>query len=673
MGLRQNGLVLPLTLVIAMIAAALGFALFKISRQQVTSAGFYSDKERAYHLAIGGLHAGRKYLENGLQFINTGDPSTFPKLDKAPNDLKPFTNWLLSQLNDSSSSGKDFVFDTPEIKKLVDSQVGSKIKLSMTLKSPTPIYHDSSSAIKADQREVMFRIILTSEATMNRAGVKVQSFAVLNWASVLPSVLGKFVLFLRQPPLDLNPIKDSNSTLETAPINIISGDVISDSKKWNPSHARDEIDRRGWIFFGSTAELHFGCSAAGGRPDFSEPLDDLEYQYELPVNSSVNIKKSMYFATKKPIDSEINTRANTKDLLKLEDQDKYSYSSSLNLLGSTNEPSPTFIIGDVKRRIILYQGFRYEDGTSYPMPYLDQVTYDRASVTPMTRTWPGLLKNNVGIVSVLYNHFEGIARGTKSTGFKEYQKRASKVIDYPMNEVNLQYVELPNSHNRRAFPSFETVSAGSPPELKRIQSKGSQVAFHQVLSSGEITIRNDRGIAVFENADLANFNDLGFFKDKARRFDDQNSFYKAFKRNSKLSIGGVAYIEGDLSIEEPIFVDAGGSGLILVEKDIKLSSEIKKSLGETLTLVSLGGNISIKSAKKIEAGLIAMQGNIDLPYALDIQGFIASETLKISSGFTAVKRRLEWDQFFDITDTQHYERSFKASITSDWNFYVSGI
>ena len=675
MGLRQNGLVLPLTLVIAMIAAALGFAVFKISRQQVISAGFYSDKERAYHLAIGGLNAGRTFLDNGLKFINAGDPDTFPKLDKAPKELKSLTNWLLNQLNDPTSAGEEFIFNPPEIQKLIDSQSGSKIKLSLVLNSPKSIYSGTNSGFKVDQREVLFRIILTVEANINRAGVKVQSFSVIHWASVLPSVLGKFVLMLKQPDqLNLNPIKDSNKNLKTAPINIISGSSPVISQKWNPTQARDEIDRRGWIFLGSSAQLNFGCSAAGGLKEFSEPLDNQGYFFNLETASTLdNSQTYEYFTVKRPIYSEINDDEETRELLTNLDQQEYSYSSSLNLFGSIKEPSPTFVIGNVLRRIILLQGIYHKsEGDSYPMPYLDQETFYRAKEGPdMTGGWPGI--NDRNLITILYNHFEHIAKADGATGFEKYKDRASQVISYPMNEINLEYIELPKGISNSPFPKLQSGLAENPPELQRLKSMGSQVAFHQPLLSGVLTIKNDHGMPVFENADLANISDLDFFKQKARHFDDQSSFYQALNRNSKLSIGGVAYIKGNLHIDKPIFVDTGGSGMILVQSDIKISSEIIKTDGETLTLISLGGNISVESSKKIQAGLIAMQGKVVLPYGVDIHGFIASKNLKIDSGFTVVKRRLEWDSLFDITDYQNYQRSFKASITSNWNFYVSGV
>jgi hypothetical protein len=667
---RQNGFVLPLSLLLAVLAAALAFSLFQVSRQHVRLASFYSDKERAYHLAVGGLRIGREFLQTGLNFINTADPATFPKEEKAPDGFKAFVKWFIEHQRLSSGPSETFSFTTPSLQSLAKSQPGSNLEISLSRGSQQPIYTNSPAGFQANDQETNSQIILTCEAKLNSTGVKIQSFSWLKWVSVLPPVLGKFVFFLRQPDsLNLNSIKDSNESLISSPINIHSSLPTDPGERLEPSRLKEDIDRRGWIYLGSSGEYHLGLSSSGGNQEFSEPLDSRFFGYAVEPESFLGKNgRWEYHSWKSRLFKEANEEP--YQLLKLVDENSYAYSCVLNLFGPSNHPSPTLVIGNVLRRILLIQGIFYlDEDETYPLPYLDADAFNNFH----DYVWPG---NVIDLTAreVIHDHFLGLAKLQGGTGYDFYKARMSRVDAHPYNEANLEFLKFPEELEKTAFPKFEISDPRSPPSLERIEVNGVAAPFHQPLVSGVVTIKNDNGEVLFKSADLNAIEDLEFLKDKAKLYANQDSLFSSVQISpSRISLGGVVYIDGSLLLEKPIEIAAGGGGILLVEKDIKIQGKISSSGGETLTLVSLQGNIELQTAQPVQAGLIALKGGISLPYKLDMEGILAAKKLSIQAGSGAVKREIKYNSTFDSTDTEIYKRSFKASVTDHWKFYVSGL
>ena len=253
----------------------------------------------------------------------------------------------------------------------------------------------------------------------------------------------------------------------------------------------------------------------------------------------------------------------------------------------------------------------------------------------------------------------------------------TKTLEIVYNEANLDFVELDNAKSAPVLsPPFKLGEAGAPPPLKRIEDRGNKVDFFREITSGQVTIKNEKGKPIFQNSDLSAFNDLEFLKRKAgssRKFSDPGSLYNFIKRDTgQYFLGGVVSIKGNLVITQPLVIGPGGGGILLVEKDIEIKDRIEKSPGETLTLLSLEGKIKVSTSKTVEAGLVARKGLVELPYGVDLRGVLAAKKLSLEPGAGAAHRQLLWDPDFDITDSAVYERSFKASITAAWQHFVTG-
>ena len=68
---------LVVILVLAAVVAALGFSLFKVSQQHVHLSSFHADRERAYHLAVGGMKIGQDYIQKAFLFFNKSSNNFF--------------------------------------------------------------------------------------------------------------------------------------------------------------------------------------------------------------------------------------------------------------------------------------------------------------------------------------------------------------------------------------------------------------------------------------------------------------------------------------------------------------------------------------------------------------------------------------------------------------------
>ena len=666
-----------------LLIVALAFSLFKISRQQEMASRFYGEKEKAYHLAAGGLRIAKEFLAKGLDFINTSDPSTYPKAEKAPPQLKDFVLWFESKIKEPLAA-EGFEINTPAMQELKESQPGAKLTVTLTLDKSQEIFEaDSPSGIKPDPDEIWRQILLKSEAqietgTFQSITSTITGFSKLVWTSVLPTIFGKFVLLVnRFSQLNLNTINASNSSIESVPLIVQSGSSANLENKWLPQQASEEIDKRGWIYISPYQSYILGASSGGGLDQYKEPFESFE-----PNGLVEDIKDGflgsrgnyLYYTVKAALAKEY--ARDPYNYFEQADEALYAKSSILNLFGSSQNPSPTLIMGHVLRRILYLQAWSYSanDEENFVFPYLNQETFESAKEAPdMEKLWPGGVDTNDSYV--VWKHFTELAKSKGKTAYELYKDRMSKNFDMNYNKAIIEFVKLDESKSKTVYPEFSPGEAGAPPPLKRLENRGQAVHFYEKLTAEALTIKNDQGQPLLVNTDLNGFVDLDFFKKKTERraFTNQNSLVNFLKRDTnQYFLGGIVILKGDLVIEEPMEIGLGGGGILLVENNIEIRDRIQKSPGETLTLVALKGNIKVSTSRKIEAGLIARRGTIDLPYAVDIKGFVAAGTLILQPGSGVDMRQLEWDPDFDITDSTAYKRSFKASVADIWHHYVTG-
>jgi|GEM_PF-1460710 len=703
---RQNGFMLVVILVLAAVVAALGFSLFKVSQQHVHLSSFHADRERAYHLAVGGMKIGQDYIQKAFGYINVKDKSVPPV-------FQGFVKWFRDH-NAGNYEAPEIEITPRALEFLRDSQKGAALNLYVRRGPREPIYTNSSSELKPDHRETRSKIILISKAVYRQSYARVDGFSWVNWVSVLPSILGKFVFFLKQPDsLDLNPVKDSNENLISTPLNILSGlpitTLTTGSSNLNGlnyetkdgSTMRDEIDRRGWIYLGSSDEFDLGVSASGTQEKYASPIDLRKIEFPLDDDSYIATEADaslLYY--KNPPHREINSLGvkwqdssasygqplNSQLFELYPDEKLYTHSSVLNLFGSRLTPTPTVVIGNVYRRFLSIRGILADlrdssgfgsDGLKelYLLPYLDSNTFDKSDV----KEWPG--KPDGMVKQMLVSYCDQIIDPDVESAYEDcYRYCMSDVTKRAYNEANLEFLKLPASMEDELFPEFAPSDPNAPPGLQRLEIGGKPPTFLKLSQSDQVTLKNDQGEVLFKDGILGGMEDLEFLRTKGRAYRGQTSLLNSVRESKpdaavglKVFFGGVVYVKGDFQLQEPLEILPGGGGLILVEDDIFIEAGIECSQGEPLSLVSLGGDVTLATADPVQAGLVALRGRINLPYAMRLTGFLAAQKLSLAAGSGTVDRELSWNAVFDPTDFEQYQRSFKASIVDKWQYNISHI
>lgn len=700
---RQNGYMLVVILVLAVIVGALGFSLFKVSQQHVHLSAFYADRERAYHLAVGGMKIGQEFLHKAFGYVNVKDKAVPPV-------FKDFVKWFREH-NEGNYEAPEIEISPVALEALRDAQKNAVLKLYVRRGPREPVYAGSTSALKPDPGETRSKIILTSKAAYRKAQARVDGCSWVNWVSVLPPVLGKFVFYLKQPDsLDLNPVKDSNVNLITAPVNILAGlpftniatgttnPLALSYEKKDGLTMRDEIDRRGWIYLGTSDEYDLGVAAAGNEEKFAAPLDLRKIEFPLDEDSFISKEGDatlMFY--KNPPHREINSLGVVwqdssasygedlnSQLFQLHPDEKlYTHSSVLNLFGPRSSPSPTFVIGNVYRRFLSIRGILADlrdpggfgsDGFKelYLLPYLDSNTFAKSE----TVEWPG--KPDGLVKQLIVSYCSQVVDAGEDPYEGCYKYCMSDVTKRPYNEAILEFLKLPASMKDELFPEFTPGAPGSPPGLARIAMDGKPASFLKLSPGDKVTIKNDQGDVIFENGVLGGLEDLEYLRAKGRSYRGQTSLLNSIRESKpsgtmgmKVFLGGVVYVAGDFQLQEPLEVLSGGGGLILVENKILIEAGIKCAPGEPLTLASLGGDVTLATSDMVQAGLVALRGRVSLPYEMNLNGFLAAQKLSIKAGSGAVNRELKWNSIFDPTDFKQYLRSFKASVVSKWHYNVS--
>ncbi len=104
--MKKRGLILPTVLVLISVLVLLALTRHFFSRQQLHFADLLSEKEQAYYIAAGLREIAVKKLRQTLDFLNSGRPETFPKLEKCELSCRPLLEKLLSESGEPA--GKAF-------------------------------------------------------------------------------------------------------------------------------------------------------------------------------------------------------------------------------------------------------------------------------------------------------------------------------------------------------------------------------------------------------------------------------------------------------------------------------------------------------------------------------------------------------------------------------------
>lgn len=649
---NQRGFMLAMVLMIVSIVILLAITRHFFSRQQLTVASHQAKYEQAYHLSLGALEAADSYFLQSISFLNDSNEKTFPKSKRASKEMSKFVEQLLDKDEFISFTDKTISFDSSLFSKLEQKIEKSTVKVNLEIKDVGPVNTSpKSGGIQADSRERKLLLIIHAEAEVDSTIARVVRYREARYVSILPSVLGKFVLFLReQGNLDINSFQDSDDTnkLQDSPLVVYSGQY-SKNKILSSSQISKFFDNQGWIFLGGINEWKIGLGKGGQNANIASALlKPTTYLFNLPPEHMLSTTGiHMYYSQQRPLFRELKNEDYYEVFAKLNNPKAYT-SSRIRLSGSEQLPSPTLIIGNVSRNWALLQGIKQtKSGDWAPLPYLSSADFTSLD-------WPGGI--NSQNIKKLQQNFNG--------DYSQYAAQMSQVVEEDFNSGNISIVKFSKkSLANRLILDLNQLPIGTtlpkPSELLKVDSV--PASFFTMAYGSAYEIHSNDGQTLFSHADLSRFEDLNFLIAKSSDpFFSEKEFYKQYlNKKQKVIINDIYYIKNKLTISKPFYADSGCGGIIIADGDINIEESIETAANETITIISLNGDINIRTSQTINAGLIAIKGVISTGHSFGINGLIAGKSLSMPISKPVNTRKLTYNTNFDITNSTTYKRSFK--------------
>lgn len=648
----RRGIILPVILVLISVLVLLALTRHFFSRQQLHFAGMISEKEQAYYASNGMRKIAIGLLEKTFDFYNSGADETFPKLEKATKPVKYILEKLLDENGEPSFKKMSFKLDSETMGDYVNKLKQSGIELDdysveLLILPVSPLFKPSPSGrgIMVDENELSWKLILRCFSRIGNGQETVVWYREGRTVSLQPPVIGKFSLFLLEPDSEkINGltlgVKASPGALPPLPVQILNGQTCSrESKK--PLEARDFIDSQGWVYFGESKVHSFRLNSEAGlvNPGY----------FETAMESSESLSKKGAFSYYYYCDTFREELKRSADGIApfAEVPDKVFFqTSSIVPNGSSSNPSPTLIIGRVLRSYPIVQGLSGEkSGLAFDFPMLGSAQFSGSS-------WPCKLSS--GEIQMIKDNFDN--------SFSKYSQRMSFIYQEPYNAANLQVIDLGNAHQEFAVlqPDSLPATVPKPPVSKKIKANGNFAEFVGTVSGSSYSLFDDSGKEIFSGAPLASVANYSFVKKKAARsFTNFKMLEKACKRKKSgaIILPGAVNVKSDLVLAKPIqFSDVGG--LIICEGNIFISAPIKTENDVPLCFISLNGNITVSGGISVDAGLIALKGDVKLGRDATIRGLVAARFFKFDlSGGRAAK--IIYNNAFDTTSVQARKRSYR--------------
>lgn len=648
----------------------LGFTLVQISGSHLRTLTQYTQREKAYQLANSALEANLHRVKQALDFYNDPDPATFPKLEKANGTTKEILQAILEPDGSLKASGASFEFDQALPASILESEDGRVVKAELILYPVRPLYTSALVGFHADSGEVECTLALkvTSNSSAGNLAigdsiVKLSAFTTLRRVNLLLPALSKFVLMIqnRGALIENRIAQPSDETsVNEYPLQILSHKKV-DPLSLGKTEIQTFLDSMPLVYLGGldawTIQEGFSAFENQGSSFLQR---DLKLQV-IPGDDQLSSKGFLsYFVHEEGFSSRLTEPEYNKAMAAHPDFATPA-SSILQFGGSAEEIHPIPVIGPVNRRYALLQGiYNTAKDKFFYLPYLGPSEFSSTS-------WPS--GDSSAKIQALKDNFDG--------SFERYKARMSTLHTIPYNRWQMRLLDLGSDEansilhlDPEKLPTEPPIEA--PPNSKILQSDGLEVSFFGQISGSSYSLKNDEGAAIFSGSDLSTVNDLSWLKQKAGNMYDSwdRALYYLGDSDSKLHIGGVIYISGEMILESPLTVPRGSGGMILVEKDISIRSSLEVEDSEPLTLVSLNGDVKIETPQKLEMGVVALDGSINLPDSLDLRGFVIARELKIQNSLVPKQRQIKYNRKMDPTNAQNFRRQYRLMVQQNWTRYV---
>ncbi len=658
---HRRGFVLPAVLMLISVLLLFAAVRHFFSRNQLIQAAHDANYEKSFHLAMGGLESADNLFKKAVAFYNDDRPETLPKIAKAPPELTAILKSLLNSEGLPYARKERIPLESSMFSHLQSSwEKFATLKVELEIREIEQLVAPSTVAGPLpDPRETRLLVMLHAEAVVNDAVARVCRYREARLVNILPSILGKFVIFLRQQgSLSINSFEDRFSRpdmLKDTPLMVFSGKSCGLSSL-NPADAAEFFEKQGWAYLGGDAPWVMGSGPGGGNADYASALQKNEQQtFPIqPPDEFSSLNYLAYYSQPEYLSPELKGLSYNKVLQGLNDE---LFSSRLRISGSRNKPTPTNVLGKVIAKSALIQGLKNtHKGTFAPYPFLQESQF-------IGHTWPGM---STEAAMTMEENFNGV--------FQRYKSRMSVVLEERYNAINLRAIKFPAAPlNSAIMIDPRNLPAGTrvPDPSKRLNVDGNPASFIDASYGNLYQFFADDGRKLFEG-NLAGFEDLSHFVSKAViSFDKQSEFYRDIESDKKEYLINNNYlIKGDLLVDRPLSSIDGCGGMIIANGDITIQNEIIAPDREPVVLISTGGNIRIATSGRIQAGLIALKGQIHSESAINVEGILAARELSMAKLSPPGLRQLSYNENFDITDSTTYMRAFRLFMPKDGTTFV---
>ncbi|KAF1082992.1 MAG: hypothetical protein GQF41_0759 [Candidatus Rifleibacterium amylolyticum] len=647
----RKGMILPVVLLLICILLLLAGTRHFFSQHQLTQASHGADYEKAYHLATGGLESVDTLLMKAVNFINDGRSESFPKVDKAPPELKLIIKEMLGPDGLIDLDNKKIPIESDLFKYLQkDFEDYSSLKVELELRKLENLFAPSGTPGPIpDEREAKAMVLLHAEASVNGAFARVYRYREAKLVNILPPVLGKFVLFLReQGGANVNTLADSiigKNQVSDSPLMVHSGTGCSPAAL-PPDESASFFDRQGWVFLGSEAPWKLGAGPGGGDDEYASSMvsNDLRV-FSIPDTDALSARADISYYSqpeylfkelREPFYREVMQESASDDL----------QSARIRIAGSASRPAPTVVLGKAINRWLLLQGLKNErTGLYAPLPNIGEPQF-------LTDHWPGM---TAAAARRVRDNFGG--------DFRRYRERMTSIVEESCNAANLRALAFHDPRiswqialNPGNLPAGIDLPVGSA----RASVDNRPVSFFEMNHGSLYRLAGSDGRQLFAG-NLSGFEDIEYLKARAGyKFDSAADFYKAIQTDKKeFIIKDVYHIMGDLTIDRPLLAESGCGGMILVDGNVTISDAINAPDLEPVTIVSFGGSVRVSTSQPLTAALIALKNSVIIESAADINGMIAARDLAMNRLANLQKRSLSYNQNLDVTDAETCSRAFR--------------
>lgn len=732
----RSGVTLIGVLIILMMIIGIGLGLSNLARQSRRSSHWFFQSQLAFDLASAGLREAHRAMIEGNSPARLQAAAVHPSLAPALLDLyqKVASGAPGATVTLLSSPGGQ---DPPGIAALLDETLlamNPRLEVTVRVMQITPLWGPGSleglPSVPQEKRgtiQIRATASVQSETAMRveRTIVAERDFKLV---SVLPSLLGRFALFVGSAPTEEEnfvPVKmeesgatpGQGSLTGTQPLYVRSsavqvavvaaaGSDLDRSVLAPPQVPADFLDRQGWVFLGGAGatgadppwalNLAHGWGPGGESPLLPGYFRRAEYK-DNPTDSTAFLDRIIALIRVHGY-CDCNPPAADDGLYHLHHgvADNYDaigiaatevaicraggpqgpmldfgplQSSALRLFGSPDRFSPTLVFGPVARGT--FRKARIA---------LTLVDGQRAGGCGETGKVLWLVPKPGGyepeIQAILDGGYESQPENYVTYGTNPSADAYASSLNIVLNSTEKGTYQANGELTPAQAASpvtpwatsrhFPLLGSTPLPVAEGVPREILQALWEGRLENPALFEKPlDRGLLAFGKS----------LEARCTFTIPSEVFLRKYVTGGKLRVPGVVFVSGTAPLSLPVISEVVEGGVILAEKGLVLGGDVRSGPSrEPLVLATLEGELDMGTARHVEAYLVALTGSVKLPAAdVAIHGGLACGSLDLQSlKGSSASREILYRNDLDSTDPARLEASLRLFYSGEGKLAVSG-